>query len=304
MYIVTFSLFVFLTLWTLSLTARKGFTEIDRSKYEDGKANYELMEGKTSLPRYGTCWKDAIITMQKGCKELTDVVQSHLALAYLNCFNEVQGRQTYSCDWGESIADCTVTMSDVDRGSYTTFFTYAQNICYFLESQVWHQETEKTMDRLSSNSAEVATRLEESSELQEEMMKRQNRTLINQAAILKTAENLSFVIASSKDNIHEMFSEFKKTTNEQRLLINDVFDKVSRLQTMVLGEFSGFYSIIYYTLAVLISYLLTSTQRTSSARFWLFGVMTFGMVMERLLISFGINTNLLVDAATEAEAGV
>ncbi|KAJ8302120.1 hypothetical protein KUTeg_021107 [Tegillarca granosa] len=226
------------------------------------------------MPMYGQCWKDAIIKIQKGCKQLSDVMQSRLALAYLNCFLKMQERPMYECEWDQPVAECTRNMIDVDRSSYTTFFTHTQNICYFLESQVWHEETEKTINRLASSSEEVALQIEQSSELQSEMIK-------TQRVILDKAMNLSDVISSS----HKMFEEFRATSNEQRLLINDVFDKVEKLQAMVLGEFSGFYSIIYYTLSIVMAYLLTSTPRTSTARFWLFGIMTINIIAERVIIS-------------------
>jgi len=288
----------------ISQASAHGFTEIDKSKYEEGKSQYALMDSKSKLPKYGQCWKDAIVTIQTGCKELDDIMQSRLALAYLNCFLEVQGRTIYHCSSLDSIADCTQMMNDVDRGSFTTFFTYTQNICYFLESQKWHQETERAIDRLSVNSEEVVNQLEQTSELQSEMIKRQNTTLKNQEIILDKAANLSDIISESKENIHIMFEEFKKTTNEQRMLINDVFDKVAKLQLTVLGEFSGFYSIIYYTLSVIVSYLLTSTQRTSGARFWLFGIVTFGVLSETMLISAISKKQDIFGVSLGAEAAV
>ncbi|XP_060072757.1 uncharacterized protein LOC132552588 [Ylistrum balloti] len=262
-----------------------GFVDIDRSKYEQGKSHFEMMDSHSRVPKYGQCWRGAITVIEKGCKQLTHVVQSRLALSYLNCFLADQDRPIYPCDLDQSVASCTKYMSDVDRGSFTTFFTYTQNICYFLESQVWHQETEQTITRLAHSSEDVADRLEESSKMQESMINQQNLTIQNQEIILEKAVNLSDIISTSSESMQTLYMEFKKSTIEQKLLINDMFDKVTKLQTMVLGEFSGFYSMIYYTVSVIISYLLTSTQRTSSARFWLFGILTIGIIAERALIS-------------------
>ncbi|XP_033745388.1 uncharacterized protein LOC117330929 [Pecten maximus] len=262
-----------------------GFTDIDRSKYEDGKSRFEVMDSHSRIPKYGHCWKGAIAVIQEGCKHLTHIMQSRLALSYLNCFLEDQGLSTYPCSADEPVSSCTKYMTDVDRGSFTTFFTYTQNICYFLESQVWHQETEQTITRLAHSSEDVADRLEESSKLQEAMITQQNLTLQNQEIILDKAANLSDIISTSSDNMHKLYTDFKKSTIEQKILINDMFDKVTKLQTMVLGEFSGFYSMIYYAVSVVMAYLLTSTQRTASARFWLFGIFTIGIIAERVMIS-------------------
>lgn len=254
------------------------FTSLDNSKFQAGKSEYELIHIKSQLPDYGKCWKDTIVTLNKDCKHVTADLQGKLALAYLNCFLEMQGLSTYDCDVSQKFSVCAEGLRESDRNSLATFFTHTQNICYFLEAQVWHDQTEQTIGRLASTSQDVATQLEEASELQNEMIQRQRESLHNQ-------EQMSEIISTSTNNINKMFDEFKNTTNEQRHLITDLFDKVNRLQSLVLGEFSGFYSIVYYTIMILMSYMLTSTPRTAAARFWLFGVATVNILSERFALS-------------------
>ena len=203
---------------------------------------------------------------QSGCQRLTDDMQGKLALSYLNCFLELQGRQKYECSKSQSLEDCTRDLQDADRGSFTTFFTHTQNICYFLRAQVWNEITENTISTLAKSSSEVAAQLQESSILQAEMMKQQNESLSNQKILIQNAANLTNVLSSSSEEINLLFQTFKNTTEEQRLLIAGVFGQLTSLKQTVLGEFSGFYSILYYFFSVLVCYLLTSTARTSSAR--------------------------------------
>ena len=255
-----------------------GFTEIDRIKYDEGKKQYELVESKSRMPQYGTCWKSALAAMQAGCKLLTDDIQSRLALAYLNCFLEVQGRPTHECDASMAFKDCIYFLDDSDRGSLTTFFTHTQNICYFLESQVWHEETEKTIGRLAQSSELVADQLETTSELQRKIIERQSDILQNQEKILDTASNLSSSITASSEDIQDLSSDLRKTTEQQKILV--------KLQSLVLGEISGFYSIIYYVCAMVVAYVITSTARTSSARLWLFFLITCNIIVEWILIKY------------------
>ncbi|KAK3102224.1 hypothetical protein FSP39_009736 [Pinctada imbricata] len=235
------------------------------------------MEKQSLVPRYGTCWKGAIKALVDGCKALTDDVQSRLALAYLNCFLEVQGRPTHECDETMSFKECVFFLDDADRGSLTTFFTHTQNICYFLESQMWHDETETTINRLAKNSESVADQLETASELQSKIIEKQGESLQNQHRILATANNLSDSISESSINLQSLSSDLKKTSEQQKLLV--------KLQTMVLGEISGFYSIVYYVLAMIVAYIVTSTARTSGARLWLFAIITVNIAIEWLLLS-------------------
>ncbi|XP_050412693.1 uncharacterized protein LOC126827428 [Patella vulgata] len=236
-------------------------SNIDSSIYEEGRKQFAVIQHNSQMPKYGICWKNAMVKIQNGCKKLTDDVQSRLALAYLNCFLTIQGRQTYECEQDDVIEKCTQDMADVDRGSFTTMFTHTQNICYFLEAQIWHEEMDLTIDRLSNSSSRVGQQLEESFRMQMDMIEQQNESLKNQQKIINQALDL-------------------------RVLINDVFDRVSKLQSLVLGEFSGFYSIIYYLFSIILCYLLTSTPRTSGARFWLFGVMTVNMLLEQMIIIY------------------
>ena len=72
-------------------------------------------------------------------------------------------------------------------------------------------------------------------------------------------------------------------------MLFEVFDRLSKLQNLILGEVSGFYSLIFYPTAFLTVYLLTSTSRTASARFWLFVIFICSLGFERLVVSITIS---------------
>jgi len=93
-----------------------------------------------------------------------------------------------------------------------------------------------------------------------------------------------------------MVTEFQKAASEHqnlKYLISEVFDRVRSLQSLVLGEFTGFYSLIFYALAIVITYLLTSTPRTSGARFWLFLILTVNVAAEWMLAKWYTGTSQL-----------
>lgn len=266
--------------------AQPNSAHIDRGTFEEGKRQYEVIQHNSELPNYGQCWKDVVIFTQKGCQRLTDDMQGRLALSYLNCFLELQGRRKYDCDTAQTLEECTIDMHDADRGSFTTFFTHTQNICYFLRAQVWSEVTENTIAALAQSSSQVASQLHESSQLQAEMMKQQNESLGNQKILIQNAENLTKTLSNSSEEINRLFQTFKEVTQEQHLLISDVFEQLTSLKQTVLGEFSGFYSILYYFFSVLVCYLLTATTRTSAARFWLFSIVTASVFCEYLVTAW------------------
>ncbi|CAG5136168.1 unnamed protein product [Candidula unifasciata] len=255
--------------------------DIDLSRYNEGKKQYELVEQKSQMPKYGQCWRDAMSVMQTGCRRLDDVVQSRLALSYLNCFLQIQGKVTYPCSGDSRLEVCVRDMSDPDRSSFATFFAHTQDICYFLQAQVWQELTEGTIGRLEASSSQVAEQLETSHRLQQDLASSQNLSLHNQERLMSQAQNLSDIINASSKNVHFLFEDLKKSTLEQRQIIGDLFDQLAKLQSTILGEISGFYSLFYYVLSVFVCYLLTSASRTSGARFWLFLIMTINVIIEQ-----------------------
>lgn len=257
-------------------------------RYIHGKKQYEMWQQETKAPRYGECWTAALEELDSGCRGLTEDVQHHLALQFTNCFLIKTGRDPYPCS-DQEVTECVRPMTTEAYGSYTTFFTHTQNICFYLLAQIWQESTERTINHLSDNSETVARQLENSSHLQAELMRKQNDSLRNQEKLLESGEELKNSLQESSADVHKMMSEFKEATSEQKALIFEVFDRVSQLQSIVMGELTGFYSLIFYALSIVVSYLLTSTPRASGARFWLFSLMTINMVVERMIVMWGVN---------------
>ena len=264
----------------------------DDSRLTAGKAKYEAIKKDAKMPKYGPCWTEALIKLDVGCKELTDDVQHHLALGFTNCFLRKTGRGNYPCEDYQDISECTTDMSAEAYNTYSDFFTHTQNICFFLQSQIWQEQTEGTISRLRDSSDSVARQMEDSSHIQSELIKQQNLSIENQQRLLEHGSKLKDTIQASKLDVNKMLLEFKSSTSEQKQLIFEVFDRVNVLQALVMGEFTGFYSLIFYAVSILICYLLTSTPRTSGARFWLFVLMTVNMAMERTLVMWGADQNI------------
>jgi hypothetical protein len=107
------------------------------------------------MPRYGACWKAALHRLDQGCKQLDDQVQSRLALSFANCFLEKAGIRTYPCEDSAPLADCLANVDNNGFTAYSNFFTQTQNICFFLQSQMWQELTEETVNRLTASSAQV-----------------------------------------------------------------------------------------------------------------------------------------------------
>ncbi|XP_033099249.1 uncharacterized protein LOC117102906 [Anneissia japonica] len=226
-----------------------------------------------------------------GCKHLTDDEQSRLALLFANCHLQKAQIPPYHCDDGEDISDCLAKMrSDVIAfNAYTEFFTHTQNICFFLQNQIWHERTEDTVSRLATSSESVAEQLETTSELQDKMMQRQSQSLANQEAIIKNEKYLQMALHQSSQDLQQVFNDMKISTKEQKQLFEETFQRVSDVQRVILGEFTSFHSLLFYVLAAAVVYMLTSTSRSSGARLYIFVILIINAAVERAIFYYSLN---------------
>ena len=201
----------------------------------------------------------------------------------MNCFLAKAGKNHVICS-SHDVTACTAQLDMATFQIFNDYFIHTHNMCAFLQLQVWNEQTDATMNRLASTSHNVAQQLTESSQITAEMLKQQNSSLENQERILKSGLQLSAAIATSSDNLHQMFDNYKQTTKQQQMMIGEVFEKITNLQSTVLGEFAGFYSMVFHTLSIILCYLLTSTPRTNGARFWLFTLMVMNILVERVIV--------------------
>lgn len=72
---------------------------------------------------------------------------------------------------------------------------------------------------------------------------------------------------------------------DQKAQLDATFDRLTQVQRVILGEFTWFNSFLFYAVAILIAYLLTSTPRTSGARLLMFAVLALDWCAERTIFS-------------------
>ena len=106
----------------------------------------------------------------------------------------------------------------------------------------------------------VSESLAESHHLQRQLVSRQEESL-------EYHKELASGIAGAKGNVREMLEEFKVSTVEQKTLIFEVFDRVARLQNLVVSEVSWLYTVsllahhnLIFTLVLNILFRSSSTR--------------------------------------------
>ena len=152
----------------------------------------------------------------------------------------------------------------------------------------FQENTDITIDKLSQTSSMAVEKLEESQQLQQEIASGQRDSLEYQRQLAENGTFLSQAIEASRGSVQEMMDEFKLSTREQRNMIFEVFDRVSKLQNLVVSEVSWLYTVVFYCSSLLVIYLLTATKRTADARLWLFLLLTINFGLERAVIKMSL----------------
>jgi len=98
-------------------------------------------------------------------------------------------------------------------------------------------------------------------------LENQAATLDYQKQIAADGSALSQALESSRENAKQLMEEFRTSTDEQRALIFSIFDRVGKLQSLVVSEVSWIYSVLFYAGTLVLVHVMTATRRTADARF-------------------------------------
>ncbi|XP_054720758.1 LOW QUALITY PROTEIN: uncharacterized protein LOC129230385 [Uloborus diversus] len=272
-------------------------SEIDldfQRRIKEGEDRYNDL-AKRIVP-YGNCWKKSLEDLHRGCKQLTEESQSRLALSFANCFLEHSGSTICNCPPDTPVSTCLRNSSDRVFSTYTEFFTHTQSICHYLQHREWQERTENTVLKLSKTSEEVSEKLEETTKYQTQMLDMQQLALEEQKRLISNGKILNHELQKSRLHARDVYEDLKSTTGEQKLLIFEVFDRIKSLQNLVLGEFTGVYTIAYYLIGTILVYVATSISRTADARIWLLLIISANMVAERVITSYTLDEGILKHA--------
>ncbi|KAF8766691.1 Protein GAMETE EXPRESSED 1 like protein [Argiope bruennichi] len=271
--------------------AKTDSAEVDlnfQDKLTQGESLYKELVKKS----YGSCWKEALSHLHFSCKHLTEEIQSRLALSFTNCFLKHSGSEICPCPDDSPISTCLGNSSDRVFSTYTEFFTHTQSICHYLQHREWQEQTHKTVAMLTENSEIVSKKLDESRKTQSKILDMQQVSLSEQRRLISNGRSLNKELAKSRSQARYAFDEFKASTNEQKHLIFEIFDRVKGLQHFVLGEFTSIYTFAYYFAGVFVIYLITSVPQTASARIWLLLLKSGNVVLERILVSYNLDEEM------------
>uniref|UniRef100_A0AAG5CQU0 Protein brambleberry n=1 Tax=Anopheles atroparvus TaxID=41427 RepID=A0AAG5CQU0_ANOAO len=251
---------------------------------EKGKKQLESLEAKTLLPQYGHCWVKSLEVLHDGCRSLSDAVHVDIALLFTGCFMEMSGQEEPpNCvsERTEALKKlCMSQMSDRAFAVYTEFFSQTQNMCFFLQNQNWHIETERTINRLSSFSRAAGEQLELVNGMQGVILREQHKQFDMQIRLMRIGRNLSDSLHGSQLTIEQLTQHLKLSTEQHSLVLEELFREFHQLHRWIVGRYAFVDGLIFYIGYVFLILLLTSLKRTNDARGILMAIVLMGMCLE------------------------
>jgi len=119
---------------------------MNTGKMESGKKEMEMLVKRSKLPQVGDCWKEALENLRVSCSELNDEMQSRLALAFTSCYTEMIGSPNYMCERSTPVKTCLGTLDKAEKDIFRDYFLHTQDMCYYLQSEIWQQETDRAVN--------------------------------------------------------------------------------------------------------------------------------------------------------------
>ena len=290
-------LFCYIFLWFKFINSLQSLQlSDDKERSERGKSILEKFKKDKKFIEM-SCWEEALMRLSSSCRDMNDIEQSYLALQFSNCHLKKSGLKVYPCQIS-NFKECTQEMgSDIIAfQSYTEFFTHVSDICFYMQSAMWREKTESTINKLSKSSAESLEVLSQSILQQQQVLQSQKESLQNQKEILENEIILKEVLVSSAQSAKDVFQEVREQAQQQKTMFSETFDaifqsveRLTNLQTVLLGEFISLQSVAFYLVATVVCYLFTSAPRTYSARLPLFVSLSLLIICERFYVKWAIN---------------
>ena len=262
-------------------------TRKDPDQFEKGR---EKFSEYTTYAESSPCWRLALAELNSTCKALTEENQSRLALAFSNCHWERSGRETYPCPADASFKECTCKerMGDSAFLVYTQFFTHTSSMCYYLQSQLWQDKTENTVNLLSEASDVVVSKLDEALDYHRLLDHKQDESLNNQQLIIEQDKKIAESLDKTSTKMSETFREMQDKAERHNLLLDDSLGKLLRgmdsvkwLLSFVLGEMIQLETVWFFLVAFLAATMAPQFGMSRLALYAVLGVYGFTEAMLR-----------------------
>ncbi|XP_059579668.1 protein brambleberry isoform X2 [Alligator mississippiensis] len=167
------------------------------------------------LSALDACHHQVVARLRSSCADMAEEEVAKLGVSLFNCQASAEGRRTYPCTAGMSLAACTAGMDPDTWNAYHIVSNRARAVCYATRQLQFRRRTEQTVNALVSTAAgqlEAMRMLkdgqEELKELTEESLQRvvrgQHELLVEQERLQGGQEQMA---SSLRGNLEQLAQE-------------------------------------------------------------------------------------------------
>ncbi|GJP29512.1 hypothetical protein CLOM_g16929 [Closterium sp. NIES-68] len=254
---------------SLSITARSGERKGRELQERAGSAvsrgerradgSVEAYEsGKTA--EEDNCWVTAYQQLMGSCKEVlrNEAWKAQLALRLTNCFLASSGRAPVDCrsssnsrgsglqvymqgraegrekrEAGVEEENCIKSMSDHEHSVFLAFFIDAPNMCHFLQSEVFKNEVETSVNSLKRTAHWLEEQLGDLSGSAEDMQAAAQASLHLQQRIAEEQGAVQQQVAALSESAHHAQAVLESLTGQQAAMAAEITQGVRHLEDQV-----------------------------------------------------------------------
>eukprot|EP00026_Physarum_polycephalum_P012849 Phypoly_transcript_13190.p1 GENE.Phypoly_transcript_13190~~Phypoly_transcript_13190.p1 ORF type:complete len:269 (+),score=7.33 Phypoly_transcript_13190:262-1068(+) len=149
--------------------------------------------------------------------------------------------------------------------------------------------TNRMMGELFSTAEGISSSSVQSLAYQKQLIELQARTV---EGIIGLGEMADQTISKQRELLEgqRLLEQEHERAREFYVLILTSLEKLSFVQQLLMSEFLDVHAILFYFLSAVLAFLLTTTNQTYAARFWLFGSLPIFLAFEVILRSRGWDT--------------
>eukprot|EP01067_Filipodium_phascolosomae_P006199 Filipodium_phascolosomae@DN4473_c0_g1_i1.p1 len=188
----------------------------------------------------------------------------------------------------KQVKSCTQAMSEAVFALYTESHNHIDDLCAIMQSQLWRQQTDVSVNRLTSSSHRLTTLLEESNESQTELLSNQRLSIEQGNALQSHIQDASNSFQGFQkevggvfENVREQFETIQGGLNTLSLLMKTVHGTILTIR----GVVSRFESAAVFILGLMICVFCTLLPSTRQALPTLLALCSGNFLLEVVIYS-------------------
>jgi len=256
------------------------FTYTTQQVFDDGKTAYNTLKNRQD----NQCWREAFGSLDSHCKDFKLHDKQRLALQLTHCHLKDASRPSTRCTSAKDVYACLAAIrDDTTFSSYTSFFISVDSICHFLEADIWQQQTEiliQDLNKVSKTSLGIHNQVLHGNGVLLDQTVQINAVLDN---MQQEADASRSVIDDLQDQLerHALASEAAHlNTRAQAEELMFTIDRLYRFASSLQTGWKTATSASYMLFSLNVAWLATTVSALSTARAWLFLLITASTVLE------------------------